>query len=245
MPSTYTSFLAQPIYQNSPPSSLTTTSLSPPPSTVTVTPEPRHTLRHHHSHHQLFEDNFYSMASVNHPMSSHTAPSSPVMMPMINDESDLDDLGRHGIHQDDDGPHICQWGDCRLEFQLLDHLIDHTKSLHIGSGKPLYYCRWKDCARGDKPFTKRHKMHNHLRTHTGERPFICMEDGCGKRFSRPDSLTTHSKIHTNIRPHVCQHENCDKAYYHLRSLRKHEKSHEIPPPLPTPTILDQHLTLSD
>ncbi|KAI9253835.1 hypothetical protein BDA99DRAFT_442969, partial [Phascolomyces articulosus] len=83
------------------------------------------------------------------------------------------------------------------------------------------------CPRNQKPFTKRHKMHNHLRTHTGERPFECKEPGCGKRFSRPDSLTTHSKIHSNVRPYLCGFENCGKAYYHLRSLRKHERTHEV------------------
>ncbi|KAI7885568.1 hypothetical protein K492DRAFT_171567 [Lichtheimia hyalospora FSU 10163] len=120
----------------------------------------------------------------------------------------------------------CLWTECYLEMKTLDDLITHVKETHIGSGKALYYCGWKDCPRNQKPFTKRHKMHNHLRTHTGERPFECTEPGCGKRFSRPDSLTTHAKIHSNVRPYLCQYENCGKAYYHLRSLRKHERTHE-------------------
>ncbi|KAI9300853.1 hypothetical protein BJ944DRAFT_272361 [Cunninghamella echinulata] len=141
-----------------------------------------------------------------------------------------------------DGPHTCKWGHCCLEFPILDQLIDHVKLEHIGSGLALYYCQWKDCIRNQKPFSKRHKIYNHLRTHTGERPYVCTEEGCGKRFSRPDSLSTHAKIHTNIRPYACQHENCDKAYYHLRSLRKHEKSHEVPPPLPP---INHHFSKSE
>ncbi|KAI8379475.1 uncharacterized protein BYT42DRAFT_568940 [Radiomyces spectabilis] len=129
--------------------------------------------------------------------------------------------------EDEEDKNQCLWEDCMLELNSLDDLIDHVKTAHIGSGKPLYYCGWRDCHRKDKPFSKRHKMHNHLRTHTGERPFACTEEGCSKRFSRPDSLTTHMKIHTNIRPYLCPYENCGKAYYHLRSLRKHERTHDV------------------
>ncbi|KAI8352545.1 hypothetical protein B0O80DRAFT_369788, partial [Mortierella sp. GBAus27b] len=115
---------------------------------------------------------------------------------------------------------------CNTPFETMAELNDHVAETHIGSGKACYSCDWQGCPRKMKPFTKRHKMYNHLRTHTGERPFKCNVPGCDKKFSRPDSLTTHTKTHSNIRPYICSVEGCPKAYYHARSLKKHELAHE-------------------
>ncbi|KAG0272034.1 hypothetical protein BGZ95_000091 [Linnemannia exigua] len=121
---------------------------------------------------------------------------------------------------------VCLWRDCNTPFETMEQLNEHVTENHIGSGKACYSCDWQGCHRQQKPFTKRHKMYNHLRTHTGERPFKCLVPGCDKKFSRPDSLTTHTKTHSNHRPYSCPMEGCSKAYYHARSLKKHELAHE-------------------
>ncbi|KAI8090223.1 uncharacterized protein B0P05DRAFT_594561 [Gilbertella persicaria] len=137
---------------------------------------------------------------------------------------------------DEDEIHPCRWSGCGTLTVSLDQLIAHIKDTHIGSGKAAYCCEWIGCPRERKPFLKRHKMQNHMRTHTGERPFVCHVEGCDKKFSRPDSLNTHIKTHSNVRPFICPFDKCTKAYFHSRSLRKHAKSHES---LSTKALVDQ------
>ncbi|KAI8093168.1 Gli-3 product/segment polarity gene cubitus interruptus-like protein [Halteromyces radiatus] len=123
---------------------------------------------------------------------------------------------------------LCLWENCEQEWTTLEALITHVRNDHVAQGKKFYVCRWKNCRRNQKPFIKRHKMYNHFRTHTGEKPFQCDDEGCQRRFSRLDSLVTHKKVHSNIRPFQCKVPDCTKAYFHARSLRKHLRCHTVP-----------------
>lgn len=127
-PTSYPSFLIQSIYHQG----------SSPPGTASLPSAPIVQSQHlpPHAHLQMTDDDMYSMATTSH-TSPNTAPTSPGAVPVvIDDESeDADDYSGHQSLGNANGPHTCQWGDCRLEFPLLDHLIEHTKTLHIGSGK--------------------------------------------------------------------------------------------------------------
>lgn len=139
------------------------------------------------------------------------------------------DAAIHASSDDGDEGEIlhCRWAECTMQTRSLQRLIAHVSDIHVGRGKQAYYCEWINCPRKNMPFSKQHKMHNHMRTHTGERPFACNEDGCDKRFSRLDSLNTHIKTHSSVKPYACSVPGCTKAYFHSRSLRKHAKVHQI------------------
>jgi Zinc finger, C2H2 type len=52
------------------------------------------------------------------------------------------------------------------------------------------------CAYCAKTFGKLSKLTRHMRTHTGECPYVCDEPGCGKAYPRRDHLDRHMKSHS-------------------------------------------------
>ncbi|KAF7731817.1 hypothetical protein EC973_008332 [Apophysomyces ossiformis] len=61
------------------------------------------------------------------------------------------------------------------------------------SGK--YICRY--C---QKAFTRPSSLRTHIYSHTGEKPFECTEEGCGRKFSVQSNLRRHLRIHRLARP---------------------------------------------
>ncbi|KAA0184357.1 Zinc finger X-linked protein ZXDB [Fasciolopsis buskii] len=53
-------------------------------------------------------------------------------------------------------------------------------------------CPYQNC---DKAYAKLNKLKEHLRSHTGERPYVCREPGCGAAFIRLYGVRRHELIH--------------------------------------------------
>nr|ACH56519.1 MACHO-1 zic-related zinc finger protein [Phallusia mammillata]CAB3267947.1 zic related zinc finger protein macho1 [Phallusia mammillata] len=146
---------------------------------------------------------------------------------------------------------------CNLVFHNMVELVAHVSRDHVGGPEQAdHTCYWESCSRKDKPFKAKYKLINHIRVHTGEKPFLCPYPGCGKVFARSENLKIHKRthtgekpfccdfkgcnrrfanssdrkkhthVHTTDKPYLCKIFGCDKSYTHPSSLRKHMKLHE-------------------
>ncbi|OMJ79327.1 hypothetical protein SteCoe_20668 [Stentor coeruleus] len=54
------------------------------------------------------------------------------------------------------------------------------------------------CKYCKKNLSSRQNLREHMYVHTGEKPYICTELGCGKSFRQGSLLSIHKKVHSEI-----------------------------------------------
>ena len=117
---------------------------------------------------------------------------------------------------------------CEHQFTTMQDIVNHLNEEHVqtaDTGNGLYVCQWQNCPRNGLPFKAKYKLVNHLRVHTGEKPFPCPFPGCGKLFARSENLKIHKRTHTGERPFVCEFSGCGRRFANSSDRKKHSHVH--------------------
>ncbi|KAJ3407066.1 hypothetical protein HDU80_009790 [Chytriomyces hyalinus] len=91
------------------------------------------------------------------------------------------------------------------------------------------------CPECSKVFHFPSLLAEHVRSHTGERPFVCSQ--CDKSYTTNNRLKVHTRSHSNEKPYPCPREGCNYSAKQASDLKHHSIIHL--PPDEKERVLDQ------
>ncbi|KAH9898532.1 hypothetical protein C8Q73DRAFT_727296 [Cubamyces lactineus] len=119
--------------------------------------------------------------------------------------------------------YTCTFEGCTKAYSKSSRLAEHQRS-HTGD-RPYV------CSVCNKSYLRETHLQAHSRTHlpSSARPFVCEEEGCGKRFWTSQHLRVHTELHKGEKPFKCSEAGCSAAFVKHHQLREHICTVHSPP----------------
>ncbi|KAF8893883.1 hypothetical protein BD779DRAFT_1641349 [Infundibulicybe gibba] len=119
--------------------------------------------------------------------------------------------------------YCCTHTGCTKSYTKPSRLAEHERS-HSGD-RPF------ECETCKKTYLRDTHLHAHQRTHLpeSERPLVCPQPGCGKRFWTTQHLRVHVDWHNGMKPFICSQPSCGQSFSKNYQLRAHISSAHSPP----------------
>lgn len=95
------------------------------------------------------------------------------------------------------------------------------------------------CVQCSRGFASSGVLKAHIRTHSGLKAYKCLV--CDTTFTTSGSLRRHMTTHSDLRPYMCPY--CQKTFKSSPNCRKHMKTHRSDPFLDVPTLVRISLSM--
>lgn len=91
----------------------------------------------------------------------------------------------------------CEASGCKKHFRDQSSLDNHIYKDHRSTDSTIQ-CDFR-CQVCLKSLSTKQSLKEHMFTHSGEKPYKCVEPGCGLFFRQSSQLSNHKKVHVEIK----------------------------------------------
>jgi uncharacterized Zn-finger protein len=131
----------------------------------------------------------------------------------------------------------CEVPGCKKTFRTQEALDFHSNNDHSSTFlAPSNQFKCPDCS---KTLSTKQSLKEHLYTHTGEKPYKCLEAGCGLLFRQSSQLSNHRRVHQEIKKNIPEISKINLLV--LSKLFSQQKPYIYSIPAGPYSLIDAHL----